>query len=244
MDSAPFIDVLRRLSLNLVSARQQSSSDMADWPNRSGFVVEHMGGQVLVTAAHRLFGKPWWLELRGPSSPAFPDTPAKIVHYQIPEFYHFESADTPEAGIDVPDFALAPLDMGKINLLLSQEGVPIGSHLYYVYRGDYPVPIESGSYGFLAYAGGYIVPSISLVEREEIIVTNMKFIGSDDEGLYRFKVSGSFRKGGYHGCSGAPIFNKDKKIVALVKGGAEEEKIITAFPFGTFLDALSSMRGK
>jgi hypothetical protein len=91
---------------------------------------------------------------------------------------------------------------------------------------------------FLASVCVEIVRGIDMVVCEEIGELNMIYQGMSD-GEHEFKVAEKFRPTGYHGASGAPIFNERGRIVSLLSRGVEEDGCLYGTPAQIFLRAMN-----
>jgi hypothetical protein len=62
------VDALLQITVNLISDQNGLT-----FPRRSGFLMSHPGGVRLITAAHEIEDKNWYMEVHAPIDHAFPD---------------------------------------------------------------------------------------------------------------------------------------------------------------------------
>lgn len=93
------------------------------------------------------------------------------------------------------------------------------------------------------YMAGRILKEASrllIKEYEEYFYREMEFIGMDDDGYYKFRLSEQVSIDCMAGLSGTPIFDNDKKFVGMAVRFVPNENIVRAFPAETILYYLNN----
>lgn len=101
------------------------------------------------------------------------------------------------------------------------------------------IPESSKKY----YMAGRILKEASrllIKEYEEYFYSEMDFIGVDDDGYYKFRLSEQVSIDCMEGLSGTPIFDNDKKFVGMAVRFVPNENIVRAFPAETILYYLNN----
>jgi hypothetical protein len=228
------VESLLQITVNLIG--DQNGQEL---PRRSGFLMAHRGGVRLITAAHGIEGKNWYMEVHAPIDPAFPDRERLAYKHSVGPFFYFKRTSAAPVGVDdFADVAFTEVDVAHIRQMLSGRAEFKGLNLH-AYAGALGHPTAQGRFTFAAYSQAMIVAHVPILYRDLIGETDMVFDGVEaDSGLHRFIVRGQHRGDDYKGASGAPIMNEAGLVVSIVKGGDQDERVIWGFPLTDFVAAL------
>ena len=163
----------------------------------------------------------------------------------IPSVNWLVSVKLEQGEISEPSDGLAwvEFDVASLKKKVSVEEKKYGAEVSLpIYEGPIDVPASADHvYGFAAYKnkkdntpmGGWLVMRFPTCE------LYMEFIGFDQRGYYRFKLSRQHQGHDfYKGSSGAPIADEQGRIVALVQGGCTEDNVIFGVPLNMYAKAI------
>lgn len=212
----------------------------------SSCLVRYRGVLTLFTVAHGLREGIWAIEVDADYDAIPPQTrlkPLSAVHYMslatlagaptAKQISRILEGGEPERVSEI-DFALKPFKPGeldqhpKLQMVIGRtpaDEIEIGEAPRLVFASSLnDEPVQGDRYGFagLTRPAKKVAGGTTTIEFQTECVTDLQFISSDGDFLYRFRSQNRERRfdKSYRGCSGAPILDEDGRLVSLVVEGS------------------------
>ena len=187
----------------------------------SGCLIRYAGKLIVLTVSHATAQGVWAVELE-----YVPGKGTKLYKLGAMSFLGKGNITTKELKPVDFSYKVLPEEIAPIHRLYDQETEsmqdPVPKRILETDLSATPTP--SGQYGFFGLTRSQLDGPI--LRAEGRLVMGMKFVGEEDD-FYQFRMATPYEDDkDYKGCSGAPILDRDARLVALVVAGCRDNSCI------------------